>query len=64
MASFDIKSLFANIPVQFTINLILNQIYVQDVKTFHRLTITQPKSYRLGHALVPCFNSITKYTNK
>ena len=43
MASFDVKSLFANISVQFTINLILDQIYVQDVKTFHGLTKTQLK---------------------
>ena len=38
MACLDVKSLFTNIPVQFTINLILVQIYVLDVKTFHGLT--------------------------
>ena len=38
MACLDVRSLFTNIPVQFTINLILDQIYVQDVKTFHGLT--------------------------
>ena len=43
MASFDVKSLFINIPVQFTIDLRLDQIYVQDVKTFHGLTKTQLK---------------------
>ena len=41
MASFDVKSRFTNIPVQFTINLILDRIYVQDVKTFYGLTKTQ-----------------------
>ena len=35
MASFDVRSLFTNIPVQFTIDLILNQNYGQDVNTFH-----------------------------
>ena len=43
MASFDVRSLFTNIPVQCTINLILDQIYVQDVNTFHGRTKTQLK---------------------
>ena len=40
MASFDVKSLFTNIPVQFTIDIILDEIYVPDVKTFLGLTKT------------------------
>ena len=40
MASFDVKSLFTNIPVQFTISLISDQIYMPNVKTFHGLTKT------------------------
>ena len=34
MASFDVKSLFTYIPAQFTINLISDQIFVQNGKTF------------------------------
>ena len=43
MASFD-KSLFTHISAQFKINLILDQIYVQDVKTFYGLTKTHLKT--------------------
>ena len=43
MASLDLKSLFTNFPVEFTTNLISDQIYVEDVKTFHGLTKTQLK---------------------
>ena len=39
MLSFDVKSLFTNIPVDFVIDLILNKIYDSKLsKTFHGLT--------------------------
>ena len=42
MVSFDVKSLFTNIPVDFVIDLILSKIYHSDLsKTFHGLTKRQ-----------------------
>ena len=42
MVSFDVESLFTNIPVDFVIDLILNKIYDSNLsKTFHGLTERQ-----------------------
>ena len=41
MASFDVKSLFMNIPVQFTIDIILDQIYAPGVEFFNGLNKQQ-----------------------
>ncbi len=38
MLSFDVESLFTNIPTLETIDIILNQIYVKAKKYFHGLT--------------------------
>ena len=43
MSSLDVKSLFTNIPVNFTINLILEAIFVNDVKKFYGLNKQQLK---------------------
>jgi len=43
MVSFDAVSLFTNIPVDFTINLILNSIFNKDNKTFHGLNKSRLK---------------------
>ena len=37
MASLNVKNLFTNIPVDFTIKLILDNIFENDVKQFNRL---------------------------
>ena len=41
MASFDVKSLFTNILLQFTIKLILDQIFSNGVTLFHGLNKSQ-----------------------
>ena len=38
MSSFDVESLFTNIPTNETIEIILNRIYKDDIKQFHGLT--------------------------
>ena len=43
MGSFDVRSLFTNIPVNFTINLILENIFTNDVKDFNELSKLQLK---------------------
>ena len=60
MASFDARSLFTNIPVQLTINLILDQIYAQDVNTFHGLTKTQLKKLLIWS----CTGTIFQFNNQ
>ena len=60
MASFDVRSLLTNIPVQFTINLILDQIYEQDVNTFHGLTKTQLKKLLIWS----CTGTIFQFNNQ
>jgi len=37
MASLDVKSLFTNLPVDFTIDLILNNIFRNGMKDFNGL---------------------------
>ena len=41
MGSFDVKSLFTNITVDFTINLILENIFINGVKDFKGLSKLQ-----------------------
>ena len=43
MASLDVKSLFTNVPVNFTISLILNNIFNNRVKDFNGLNRQQMK---------------------
>ena len=43
MASLDVKSLFTNVPVNFTIDLILNNIFNNGVKDFNGLNRQQMK---------------------
>ena len=43
MASLDVKSLFTNVPVNFTIGLILNYIFDNGVKDFNGLNWQQMK---------------------
>ena len=43
MASLDVKSLFTNVPVNFTIGLILNNIFNNGVKDFNGLNRQQMK---------------------
>ena len=43
MGSFDVKSLFINITVDFTINLILENIFINGVKDFNGLSKLQLK---------------------
>ena len=43
MSSLDVKSLFTNIPVDFTVNLILDSIFINDVKKFQGLNRQQLK---------------------
>ena len=37
MYSFDVVCFFANIPLQFTIQLILDTIFKDNIETFHNL---------------------------
>ena len=69
MASFDVKSLFTYIPAQFTINLISDQIFVQNGKTFCCLPKNPVKKIidlvmYTGAGLEPCFSPTTKNTNE
>jgi len=41
MCSFDVKSLFTNIPVDFTVNLILNKVFDDKEYKFHGLKRTE-----------------------
>jgi hypothetical protein len=41
MASFDITSLFTNIPIKETIDIILNQIFVKSSELFYGFTKTE-----------------------
>ena len=50
MASLDVKSLFANVPVNFKIDLILNNIFNNGVKDFNRLNRQQMKKLLTWHA--------------
>ena len=43
MASLDVKSLFTHVPVNFTIGLILNNIFNNGVKDFNGLNRQQMK---------------------
>jgi len=43
MASLNVKSLFTNVPVDFTIDLILNNIFRNGVKDFNGLKKQQLK---------------------
>ena len=43
MDSFDVTSLFINIPIDFTINLILENIFTNGVKDFNKLSKLQLK---------------------
>ena len=43
MASLDVKSLFTNVPVNFTIGLILNNIFNDGLKDFNGLNRQQTK---------------------
>ena len=43
MASLDVKSLFTNVPVNFTFGLILNNIFNNGAKDFNRLNRQQMK---------------------
>ena len=45
MASLDVKSLFTNVPVDFTINLIQNNIFSNGVKKFNGLTRLQLRKF-------------------
>ena len=41
IVSFDVESLFTNVPTRETIEIILNRVYTKDVKFFHGLTRDQ-----------------------
>ena len=41
MASLDVKSLFTNVPLDFTIELILNNVFSQGTKDFNGLNKNQ-----------------------
>ena len=41
MVSFDVSSLFTNIPVDFTIDLIISKVFANGVKKFHGLSKLQ-----------------------
>ena len=41
MCSFDVKSLFTNIPVDFTVNLILDKVFADIENKFHGLNWTK-----------------------
>jgi len=41
MCSFDVKSLFTNIPVHFTVNLILDKVFADKEYKFHGLNRTE-----------------------
>ena len=43
MASLDVKSLFTNVPLDFTIELILNNVFSQGTKDFNGLNKNQLK---------------------
>ena len=43
MPSLDIKSLFANVPVNFTIDLVLISVFFNNITEFHSLTKFQLK---------------------
>ena len=48
MASLDVKSLFTNVSPDFTIELILNNIFSQGTKDFDSPNKNQLKNYFLG----------------
>jgi len=41
MCLFDVKSLFTNIPVDFTVNLILDKVFADKESKFHGLNRTE-----------------------
>ena len=41
--SFDVESLFTNVPTKKTIDIILDMVYTDDVKLFHNLTRNELK---------------------
>ena len=43
MASFDVKSLFTNIPLNFTLKLLLDSIFSGEVNKFHGLNCSRLK---------------------
>jgi len=43
MASFDVKSLFTNIPLKFTTNLIVKSLFHDDCTQFQGISQTQMK---------------------
>ena len=60
LVSFDVESLFTNVPLDFTIDVILDRIYVKkDIQTnieqrdFKRLLVLCPKNVHF------CFNGST-----
>ena len=57
MASFDVKSLFTNIPVDFVIDLFLNKIYDSNLsKSFHGLTKQQLRTLIVWTTKCTTFN--------
>ena len=64
MASLDVKSLFTNVPLDFTIELILNNIFSQGRKDFNGLKKNQLKNCSLGLAKTQSFNLMEIFTNK
>ena len=64
MASLDVKSLFTNVPLHFTIELISNDIFSQGTKHFNGLNKNQLKNRYLGLAKAQSFNAMETLTNK
>ena len=64
MDSLDVKNLFTNVPLDFTIELILNNIFSQGTKDFNGLNRNQLKNCFLGLAKAQSFNLMEILTNK
>jgi len=60
MCSFDVKSLFTNIPVDFTVNLILDKVFAVKESKFHGLNRTEPRKMLNW----TCKNTVLQFNEK
>ena len=63
MCSFDVKSLFTNIPVDFTVNLILDKVFADKRNKFHGLNRTELRKMLTGLVKILYCNSMENITH-
>ena len=64
LVSFDVKSLFTNIPVNFTINLIIDQLFPDSSSRVHGMNKQQFRKLLNWNCNHSTFNLKENFTNK